>query len=226
MLCKYGENVGRIIVAGYPADWLSDEVVKLEVPDQYTRKHLNLMNCIKAVVDRELVSGEFLYSSDDHFYTKPTDFDNYPFYAKCLKLRNFAVKKTKGYSYHLSLMQTRALLEKHGLPIVNFEEHCNTHMHTQVFKDFPDLISDSMLLSRGAAPTSLIMNAWITTAYAPKDVIQRADIKVRGCETVEDLRAQMKGSECFSIGDSVFANGVLEEYFKQEVPNPCKYEKG
>ena len=32
-IAKYGKNIGRVIVAGYPPDWLSDAVVKVHVED-------------------------------------------------------------------------------------------------------------------------------------------------------------------------------------------------
>lgn len=224
-ICKYAANVGKVIVAGYPCDWLSDEVTKVQIDDKYGRKHLNLVNCIKTVVDMGLLDGEFLYSSDDHFYVKPVDFDNYPYYAKSKFLRNRVVKGERCYGYHLSLVQTRALLEKHKLPTINFEEHCNTHMHAQVVKDFKSLIEESFSLERGAAPTSLIMNAWMTTCYAPKEIVLRNDIKMRSANTVDEIRSQLSDRECFSIGDSIFSTGALLEYFKNEFPLKCRYEK-
>ena len=224
-ICKYGKGIDRIIVAGYPCDWLSDEVLKVPVPDKYGRKHLNIMNCIQHVVDTGIIDGEFLYSSDDHFYVKPTDFSNYPYYAKSNELKKFAIKGERCYGYHLSLAQTRLLLEKYGLPIINFEQHCNTHMHARVIRNFRGLIDESYLLERGAAPTSLVMNAWLTTDYAPHNIIKRYDLKIKGASTVEELKAQIGDRECFSIGDALFACSALQDYFGQEFPNKCRYEK-
>ena len=34
-ICKYGQNIGRVIVAGDPVDWLSDDVVKIKIPVKY-----------------------------------------------------------------------------------------------------------------------------------------------------------------------------------------------
>ena len=224
-ICKYGSGIGRVIVAGYPCDWLSDEVIKVSIPDEYGRKHLNLVNCIQKVVEGGILDGEFLYSSDDHFYTKPTDFAHYPYYAKSLKLKNRAIKGEKCFGYHMSLVQTRLLLEKYGLPTINFEQHCNTHMHTRVVKDFRELISESLKLERGAAPTSLIMNAWLTTDYAPHDIIKRSDIKMKSAASVDDLRAQIADRECFSIGDAAFAGNALKDYFAIEFPDKCRFER-
>ena len=224
-IAKYGRGIGRVIVAGYPCDWLSDGVVKVHVPNKYGRKHLNLVYCIQQVVDMGLLKGEFLYSSDDHFYTRHTDFANYPYYVKNFELRNRAVKGERCYGYHVSLVQTRALLEKHGFPILNFEQHCNTHMHAQVVRDFRDLINESYTLERGAAPTSLIMNVWLTQEYGPRTLDLRNDLKIREATNMDDMIQQIGGRECFSVGDSLFSSNVLTDYFKYKYPEKCKYEK-
>ena len=225
-ISRYGSGIGRVIVAGYPCDWLSDSVLKVPIEDKYGRKHLNLMNCLLKVVDLGLVDGEFLYSSDDHFYIKPTAFDSYPYYTKGVSLRNKAIKGTRHYGYHLSLVQTRLLLEKYGLPVTNYEQHCNTHMHAKVFNNFRTLVEESLTLERGAAPTSLIMNAWSATEYSPKEIMKRKDIKINVATSVEDIKTQIGDSECFSIGDSVFmSGGALKDFFSKEFPKKCRYEK-
>ena len=225
-ISRYGKGIDRVIVAGYPCDWLSHEVIKVPIEDKYCRKHLNIMHCIKQIIELGLLYGEFLYSSDDHFYTKPTDFNNYPYYSKGVDLKKRAIKGTRHYGYHMSLVETRALLEKHHLPVVNYEQHCNTHMHTQVLKAFPYLVEESLQLERGAAPTSLIMNAWMTTGYAPTDIENRKDIKINAATSVEDIKAQIGESECFSIGDSAFkGSSAIIDYFRQEFPRQCRYEK-
>ena len=86
-ISKYGANVGNVIVAGFPPDWLSEKVIKIPVRDKYSYKHSNILRCIEEVVDNNIVAGDFLYSSDDHFYVKQTDFDHYPYYIKSLHLR-------------------------------------------------------------------------------------------------------------------------------------------
>lgn len=224
-ICKYGKNIGRVIVAGSPVDWLSDEVVKVPIPVKYKRKHHDILNCVQYVVDNGIVDGEFLLSSDDHFYVKPTDFSNYRYYVKSLHLRNTAVKGEKCYGYHLSLKQTRELLEKHHLPIFNFEQHCNTHLHAKVIRDFKWLLDESYSLERGSPPTTIVMNAWLTTDYAPHDIYKRSDLKMTQASSVEDIRSQIGDRECFSIGDAVFGTPAITDFFKTEYPDKCIYER-
>ena len=59
-ICKYGRNVGRVIVAGDPVDWLSDDVVKVKIPVKYKRKHHEMMNRVQFCVENGIVDGEFL----------------------------------------------------------------------------------------------------------------------------------------------------------------------
>lgn len=224
-ICKYGKNVGRVIVAGYPPSFLSDEVIKIPVPNKFQRKHLNLVYCIQQVVNKGVVTGDFLYSSDDHFYVKNVDFDNYPIFFKRTELRNHATPGEKHYGYHLSLKQTRETLEKFHLPIVNFEQHCNTHMNAEVIKESGELIEASYKMERGCAPTSLFMNAWMTRPGGPKTFSKRSDIKMRAEKTVREIRERIGAAECFSIGDAAFSTPALMEFFKEEFPAPCKYEK-
>ena len=224
-ICKYGQNVGRVIVAGDPVDWLSDDVVKVKIPVKYKRKHHEMMNRVQFCVENGIVDGEFLVSSDDHFYVKPTDFDNYPFYAKNLKLRNRAVKGEKCFGYHLSLVQTRVLLEKYRMPIINFEQHCNTHLHAKVMRDFKWLLDETYTLDRGSPPTTIVMNAWLTTDYAPRDICKRSDVKLSKADSIKEIRDGIGDRECFSIGDSIFSGQAIMDFFKLEYPNKCRFER-
>lgn len=224
-ICKYGHNLGRVIVAGYPPDWLSDEVVKVFAPNRYGRKHQNLVACIQQVVDMGLLQGEFLYSSDDHFYVKPVDFDNYPFYFKNTELRKSVTPGERHYGYRLSLKQTRDLLEKHRLPTIMFEQHCNTHMNADIIRKFRPLLDESLTLERGGAPTSLIMNAWISQPGAPNIMTKRHDVKLSRLNSVADIRQAIMSTECFSISDKAFETDALMKFFAEEFPDPCKFEK-
>ena len=224
-ICKYGRNVGRVIVAGDPVDWLSDEVVTVRIPVKYKRKHHEMMNRVQFCVEHGIVDGEFLVSSDDHFYVKDTDFDHYPYYIKSLELLKTATKGERHYGYHLSLVQTRELLEKHHLPVYNFEQHCNTHLHAQIVRDFKGLIDETYQIERGSPPTTIVMNAWCSTPKGPAELYKRKDVKIVAANTISDIRAQIGDRECFSISDSLFATSAIIDFFKEEFPDKCRYER-
>lgn len=213
-ISKYGSGIGRIIVAGKPPEWLSEEVVALDIPDRYSYKHQNILHCIETVVDMGLVDSDFLYSSDDHFYVKPVDFENYPVFLKC-DLRTTVNKTDPYYQYHCSLYDTRRLCMKYGLPTVNYSQHCNTHMHSEVIKEIRDIIHESYKLPYGVEPTSIIMNAWQTRPGAPA-VQTREDVKILMADSIEDIYKQIGDRDCFSISDTVFGSRAITDFFQSE----------
>lgn len=222
-ISKYGNGIDRVVVAGKPPPWLSDEVATLEVKDKYKYKHSNILHCIETVIDAGLLSGNFLYSSDDHFYVKPVDFDNYPVFVKC-ELRNYVNKTDPFYEYHCSLYDTRKLCEKHGLPTVNYSQHCNTHMNVEVFKEIRDIIHESYTLPYGVEPTSILMNAWQMHADAPS-TFRREDCKILHAKNVSDIYSQIGTRDCFSIGDSIFRNKAIMDFFSLEYNINSIFEK-
>lgn len=223
-ICKYGKNIGTVAVIGAPPVWLSDEVGTLYVPDKYSYKHSNILTCIERAVDEGIVKGEFLYSSDDHFYVRNVDFDKYPYFYKDGGLPTAISQNDIHYQYHKSLYDTRLLLLKHNLPTKNYSQHCNTHMHADVIKDIRPIIHESYRMDFGAEPTSLIMNAWSVRKNAPV-AVKRADLKVTKAASVKELYEKIGAKDCFSVGDSIFSSYALTDLFKYEYPEPCKYEK-
>lgn len=219
---KYGKNIGKVVVVGKPTAWLSKEVIKVVVKDEYSFKHQNILRCIEKVVDLCLVEGDFLYSSDDHFYVKNVDFDAYPYFYKC-ELRGSVNKTDPYYQYHKSLVDTRMLCKKHQFPFMNYSQHCNTHMHTAIIKQCRDIIHESYKFPFGAEPTSLIMNAWQKTLNPPQTT-KREDLKILEALTKEEIYRQIGDRDCFSIGDSIFKYKAIYDFFEKEYPEKSRFE--
>jgi hypothetical protein len=221
-ISKYGHNIKRVIVVGAPPKWLSDDVVKVWVPDKYVYKHSNILMCLEKVVDLGLVEGDFLYSSDDHFYCRDVDFDNYPYYLKGI-LRKTVNNLDPFYNYHKSLCDTRMLCQKHGFPVRNYSQHCNTHMHSEVIKRIKPILRESYGLPFGVEPTSIVMNAWMTFPNAPQ-VVKREDVKILQAKSIADIWEQIGDRDCFSIGDSAFSGKAMMDFFKAEYERRSLYE--
>ena len=221
---KYGSNIGKVIIVGSPPEWLSDETIKVNVEDRYVYKHSNILMCIEKVVDLGLVEGDFLYSSDDHFYCREVDFDSYPCFIKG-ELRKEDVNGIDPYyNYHKSLYDTRKLCEKHGFQTMNYSQHCNTHMNADVIRRIRNVIHESYRLPFGVEPTSIIMNAWQMQDNAPI-VIKREDVKILSAYSLADIWKQIGSRDCFSIGDSVLSGNSMFDFFKKEYRVRSKYEK-
>ena len=222
-ICRFGRNVGKVIVVGAPPKWVSDAAIKVDVEDKYPYKHSNIMICLERLVDMGIVKGEFLYSSDDHFYVKVSDFANYPYYIKSERLRESVRRNDDFYKYHKSLVDTRLFLERHGFPAKNYSQHCNTHMVSTVFSDYKTLLHETYKLTYGVEPTSFVMNIWSTLPNAPT-AVPRNDVKICRAQTVEDIKEQIGSRECFSIGDAVFKSRAIREFFSSTYPRKCVFE--
>lgn len=213
-IAKYGSGIGKVVVAGMPPKWLSNEVVQVRVNDKYSYKHQNILRCIETLIDKGIVNGEFLYSSDDHFYVKSVDFDSYPYFVKG-ELRASVNRIDPFYKYHRSLYDTRCLLEKYGLPTKDYSQHCNTHMHTEVFRGCRDIIHESYELPYGVEPTTILMNYWQTMPNPPK-AVRRVDLKITAADSIDSIWEQIDGRDCFSIGDDIFRNRAIYSFFQRE----------
>ena len=222
-IARFGLGIGKVVVVGTPPSWLSEEVEKVVVADKYVYKHSNILMCIEKIVDLGIVEGDFLYSSDDHFYCREVDFDNYPYYLKG-PLRETVNTLDPFYNYRKSLCDTRQLCIKYGFPTKCYSQHCNTHMHTEVIRAIKPVLHESYNLPFGVEPTSIVMNAWQTFPYAP-DVTKREDLKILKARSIADIWEQIGDRDCFSIGDSAFAGRAMMSFFKAEYGIKSIFEK-
>ena len=232
-IAKYASNVTGVVVAGYPPDWLSDEVVKIHVPDDPKAgyKHVNIMNAILAAIDAKAVEGEFLYSSDDHFLCGPCDFDRYPVLVshkadldKTDKDMDGAERSRRNNLYTRSMLRTGELLRRAGLPTVDWSQHAFTYMNTedapavrQLLDTFGDQADPSGL---GFEPTCVFMA--IRSMRGPVKFVRRSqDLK-----WTESLDFPDPGMPpVFSIADSMFCNPEFVDYMETEFSEPCRYER-
>ena len=218
---KFGKNVGNVYLVGYDPSFLSNKVTFINCPNIYNSKHKNILNAICYAVEHCDIGEEFLYSSDDHFYIKETDFDNYAYFCKGNLVNK--VKKSKSRKYFWSLVETRILLRKFGFTYYAFSQHGNTHLSRKGIKEAKQLIEESYNTKYGCEPTCLILNT--IYSYNKFPIVQRKDLKVRdNIKSKEDLIKLIDDREVFSIADTNIENGVkqlLEELF----PKKSVYEK-
>ena len=218
---KFGKNIGNIYIVGYNSGFLSDEVTFINCPNIYKSKQKNILYAICYAVENCNISEEFLYSSDDHFYVKETDFNNYPYFYKGELLRKLTWEnRFKKYFY--SLVETRILLRKYGLTYYNFSQHGNTHFSKEGIKKAKELIEESYNTKYGCEPTCLILNTLYTSNKFP--IVKRKDLKIGKLQSKEDLIKLINDREVFSIADISIENGV-KEYLEELFPEKSKYEK-
>lgn len=224
-LAKNGVNVGRVFVVGYCPYWLNtDEVICLPLKDKTENKHLNILEAIEYAIADGRIGEQFLYSSDDHYYVQPTDFDAYPVYWRGYDLPSDIPDKPRWYD--ITMKSTHDVLAAFGLPLRFYAWHGNTWFNTRLWKQ------QRMKLLRVLAktmpeccdPHCLMLNYWraVEPKTMPKNV-SREDSKIswaNGMGTIEDA---VKAKEVISSTDVV--SGDLRTWLQKQFPKKCKYER-
>ena len=219
---QFGKNVGNVYVIGADPGFLSKNVSLINIEDRYNNKHKNILNNICEIFEYTNIGDHFLLSSDDHFYVKETDFDNYPIYYKGI-LPNKIKKEDKSKGYKKSLVSTRKLLAENYYTFYNFSQHGNTHIFKEAIVLAKDLIEESYNTPKGCEPTCLLLN--VLYKHKPFEFIKRKDLKIKGdIQGVEDLKEKIGDREVFSIYDEAIDKGVAE-YLQELFPNKSKYEE-
>ena len=222
---KYGKNVGRVFVAGYCPDFLSDEVVKVPVVDQpyehpetQIEKHINILYTILYVVDNTDISNDFLVSMDDHFYIKETDFDNYPFYCKIHGEKNKLPLSGKT-EYKQFLAQTRQFLHDNNLTTYYLTLHRNMHCNKTIIAECRSILNQVINNKIACEPMAFILNYWNTNHEI--EITPVEDVKLNGGS--QWWKADPRNTEVFSTVD--FEPGIgLYTLIEGLYPNKSKYE--
>ena len=214
-IAKYGKNVGQVYIVGHKPDWVSSQVIHIDCVDHFERKHKNMMYKVIVATERCNMSNHFLLSSDDHFYIKETDFDNYPIYSKSDTIRGGSKN-----SYEKSMYWTGKFLREHGLPTYQTNPHCNTHFDVDIYKKNSELFAKGIQLEYGAEMNCLMGNLMIQAGAKPTPY---RDIKVREFHSREELLEKLGDSHCFSIGDEAIRCGI-GKYLEELFPEKCRYE--
>lgn len=228
-IAKYGVNVDRVFIVGYIPSFINTkEVICLPFEDQMSVKHYNIVNAVDYAVKNSDIGinndGEFLYSSDDHFYIRKTDFNNYPVYWRGKMLPSEVTPEDKHPLYRRTLVSTREVLEEFGLPYYHLAWHGNTHFNSILWKTekFQEIVNTSYTKDQGCDPTCLILNYKLSVA--PFEFVERKDVKAGHKISREDFFKKINDRECFSCDSNVYASYV-PAYLKTHFTEKCKYEK-
>ena len=224
-LAKYGQNIRKVVVVGYCPYWLNEEeVTLLPLKDETHNKHYNILRCIEHAVTNGDLSERFLYSSDDHYYTRKTDFDKYPVYWRGYDLPCTLPDKPRWYD--ITLKSTHDCLSAMGLPTRFFAWHGNTWYNTRLFKQqrFELVRRLAQTMDEACEPACLMLNYWDATepGTMPK-IVKRNDGKVTPVDTIDEIACAAKAKECISSTDAV--GSALRTWLEREFPKRCKYER-
>lgn len=229
-IAKNGINVDRIFLVGTIPNFINKEkVICIPENDPTDNKHYNILYKIEQAIEKTDIgknnNGVFLYSSDDHFYIKPTDFNNYPVYCYPKDLpKDMVYKKEEGHNkWYQSLVNTRKILEEKGLPYKRFNWHGNTFFNTRLWNDpiMKELRESSKNIKNGLEPSSIMLNYWLYKE--PFKYIIRDDIKIKGWDSLNKFKEKIKDRECFSSAPNI-RNSCMGKWLEKHFPDKCKYE--
>lgn len=223
-----GEVNVEPVVVGYAPDWFAGDVLKMDDPTR--RKTRNLGAKVCAACREGLVQGEFLFSADDHFLTRPRDFDTAPQYWKnpILLSREGAREKDGINNFSVSLYLAREALFAHGLPAMDFSQHFNTYFHADDWRLVEQMSEYALGLPDGDVGAnfhSLFANAWLIHNCGKRRLVHRQDRKFP--RDTPDLMQPGRADKFagFSINDNAFAVEGFSRWMDERYPTRSRWER-
>lgn len=227
-ICHHGFNLGQVYIVG-------DELPDFVDPGKVHYLHFcdspnlspyqNVFRKIQFFFGASTVN-RFLLSSDDHFFIKPVDFDEWPLHYKGDHMPTEAQMTDVNIGdarYRRVLIRTAKFMEANGFDMRFFEGHTNKLYSRATWEYLQALgIEDYAMQEEGISLNSIMAGA-MAGEMNPEYVIKRKDIKLKHLNTPEDWEL-LQGTESFSIYDSAIKTGVaglLQVLF----PDKCRFEK-
>jgi len=220
-IARHGKGIGRVFVSAPERPrWLSESVVFVDTPRRYPTKAKDILWAIEHTIETSDIDTEFLLSSDDHFYLRDVDFDNYPYYLRGELPEEYGNPEDH-YFHHL--VDTRKFLLECGLGTKDFSGHVNTHFNKDIFRKYIGAVHRSYECTPyGIEPTCLMVNA--IDRERGVQATPRKDIKIACANTYDNVRERIGDNECVSILSVTMdeaVGGYLENLFNEK----CHYER-
>lgn len=215
------------VVVGVAPDWFAGDTLAMDDPTDRTQRNMGAK--VIAACGAGLVKGEFLFSADDHFLTRPRDFDTAPQYWKNTMLISRDDKRVKGgNNFQVSLYLAREVLLDHGMPAMDFSQHFNTFFHADDAGLVERLMVRSLSLPDGDVGAnfhSLFANAWLLRNCGSRKLVWRQDRKYPS-----DTPDLMKPGRTdlfagFSISDAAFGQRGFEKWMDAKYSVKSRWER-
>lgn len=216
-VAKFARGVSRIVVAGTPPGWLSDDVERFEYRQHLVRTNRNIPDTALAAIKVLGLKGDVVLAYDDCILTAETDFTALP-----LLCRGWSLPKetSSDNGYFKALVETRKFLLDNGLPCVDFEQHAFKVFSADAILRRFDLVRKSVDESAyGVTADCLFCN--LTLAEDPRRPVRfRADVKLR-----KMTEADLSAGFCTSFSDAAFDDPSFVPLMNRHFGNLCRYER-
>ena len=196
----------------------------LPLRDDGTNKHYNILRAIEYAVEKSDIADRFLYSSDDHYYVQPTDFEHYPVYWRGYELPDTMPEKPTWYQK--TIKSTHDCLAAMGLPTRFYAWHGNTHFNKRLFTQQRMVLLRRLAqtMPEGCDPSCLMLNYWhgVEPSSMPEHIVIK-DGKIIPEEGVAAIDRKAKEKHVLTSTD--FVGTGFRTWLQREFPKPCKYER-
>lgn len=226
---KCGIGLHNVIIVGdYLPDFVDpNKVIFFQVPDMPGDSPArNVYRKINHVFSTRAFE-KFLLSFDDHFFIKPTDFDNYPILYKGWRMPKPGDTDIGDERYTKTMADTGFWMELHHLDMRYFEGHTNKLYSVQAWFYLKSIGLERWMYETeyGISTSAPMAAAFLKLNRLGYDYPcqYRKDIKLKHLNTPEDWKL-LEDANSFSIYDSAIHTGV-EEFLQKLFPDPCRFEK-
>jgi len=230
-ISKYGAGIGDVVVVGYVPPFVNRESVVCIDMDEPSdpQKHLRIFRKIYKAYRELSLTEEFLWSSDDHFYTKPTDFARYPRYLTDWKIptaEELKAKPKKPSKWRKSLSDTADFFTMCGLPRHNLQGHFNT-LFDPAYMDSALYMSERVPgIPLGLNPSLVAGNLKLYhEPHLTAGLVPTKDIKIKNASDMDYVRRIVSEKHVVSCGDGAFDNPEFQTFMESLYPEKCRYER-
>ena len=214
-VARHARGLSRVLVAGYPPDWLSEEVARLPIPNVWPRGKLrNQGVALLAAIDVGELRGEFAWTDDDVILSAPLDLNALPFYARGKAIpRPERMESTGAYAEFLT--NTRNTLVGEGYPAVDAVGHALRRLRA-------DEAPEVRRLFDLAGPPGIEMQAAFQNVRARRE---RVDFTFRKDWKIRAFDADAVRSGMFSLSDDALRDRRVLDWLDAELGTPCRFER-
>ena len=224
----HAAHADRIVMAGDPPEWASDDVVRVPCDSPCARKQMNILRAVLRAMETGALEGPCLYSSDDHFVLRDCDLDDFPWFSNG-RLPSYEFYATQGKQitpYRGSLAATHDLLKYRGYPHdLKMSGHVDTHMDARDLKEVSDLAGEYWRTPFGYEPSELF--AAVARKRDPSlATVRKYDAKIMQCATVSYIESELaKGGGFLSCSPASLLAGDLKGWLLSRFPVKSRWEK-
>lgn len=209
---RFFKPIGNVYLIGDKPRWAKN-VVHVAVTEKIDEVHKerNILNKLNFAIESPIVSEDFLYFQDDHFFISELPKD-YPFFYK--GTLEEAILSTYS-NYRFTLINTHRKLSESIETPLNFDTHCPIIINKEKFKKVFNKINFDIRYGYGIKSIYCGMND-INGQYMP-------DCKIKGRLNKEQVEDSVKGRHTISSTDSAIKHG-LGEYLAELLSQKSQFE--